>query len=233
MGAILPGNWLPLLPNGTSLGPRPAALADRYSALYKTFAEAWRVTSDSSLFDSIAGMPAPCVPAGWPATSGPCVVAESPPASAISLVAARALCGPIRLRQRRANCVFDLRATGHRGFARTYRLSERIEQSSTITVVSAPSDSSRPGKPITFGVVVVSKFTRGRPPRGQVHFLLNGKRVGDSLALDAQGRALWKAPILEPGSYVITAEFVPTRGSSSLRSSSAAVHHIVAGQQVR
>src|SRR5205809_7553963 len=53
MGAILPGNWLPLLPNGASLGPRPAAVADRYSALYKTFAEAWRVKPDRSLLDNI------------------------------------------------------------------------------------------------------------------------------------------------------------------------------------
>jgi hypothetical protein len=233
MGAILPGNWLPLLPDGTSLGQRPAAVPDRYTALYGTFAEAWRVKPANSLFDNISGMPQPCTPAGWPRTSGSCVSAQSPAATAIPAATVNQLCAPIRAKGRQTNCRFDLRATGDRGFARTYLLSERIEQASTTTIISAPADSSRPGKPITFAVTVLRKFSRGRAPTGQVQFLLNGEGVGELVALDAQGRALWKSPILRAGTYRIAAIYRPGRATGLLASSSAEVRHIIGGPQVR
>ena len=50
MGRIPPQTWLPLLPSGATVGPKPAALHDRYVALYETFADAWRVTDQTSLF---------------------------------------------------------------------------------------------------------------------------------------------------------------------------------------
>src|SRR5213078_1076760 len=51
MGAIAPGSWLPSLPNGLSIGPLPASLHQRYLDLYTRFADAWRVTDKTSLFD--------------------------------------------------------------------------------------------------------------------------------------------------------------------------------------
>jgi hypothetical protein len=56
MGFIPSGSWLPTLPDGSSMGPRPASLADRYDALNRKFADAWRVTKSTSLFDYAPGM---------------------------------------------------------------------------------------------------------------------------------------------------------------------------------
>lgn len=50
MGRIPENSWLPALPNGATVGPMPASLHDRYITLYRTFANAWRVTDSTSLF---------------------------------------------------------------------------------------------------------------------------------------------------------------------------------------
>lgn len=50
MGRIPGSSWLPRLPSGATVGPKPKSLHDRYIALYKTFANAWRVTDETSLF---------------------------------------------------------------------------------------------------------------------------------------------------------------------------------------
>jgi len=51
-GAIVKGSWLPALPDGTSMGPMPASLHDRYVDLYQKFGNAWRVTDKTSLFET-------------------------------------------------------------------------------------------------------------------------------------------------------------------------------------
>ena len=40
MGRIPPQTWLPLLPNGASVGPIPADMNERYATLYQVFANA-------------------------------------------------------------------------------------------------------------------------------------------------------------------------------------------------
>lgn len=55
MGEIPEGSWLPRLPDGTSLGPRPESLHDRYRYVYEKFGNAWRVNDDTSLFDYAPG----------------------------------------------------------------------------------------------------------------------------------------------------------------------------------
>jgi hypothetical protein len=50
MGDILQKSWLPTLPTGSTVGPKPASLPARYVALYQKFANAWRVTKQTSLF---------------------------------------------------------------------------------------------------------------------------------------------------------------------------------------
>jgi hypothetical protein len=54
-GKLPRGSWLPALPNGAALGPMPASLHDRYVELFGKFADAWRVTDKTSLFDYAPG----------------------------------------------------------------------------------------------------------------------------------------------------------------------------------
>jgi mono/diheme cytochrome c family protein len=136
MGAVAPNNWLPALPNGAQLGPRPSDLHQRHVDLYERFADAWRVRSNESLFDYAFGTstttytlrswpgenPTTCrVPAGTPGKP------TKPPAQPIPLATARLHCQGIADVARRTNCEQDVAVTGNGGFASTYTATERID----------------------------------------------------------------------------------------------------------
>ncbi len=134
MGAIAPGNWLPALPDGTLLGARPADIATRHATLYKRFADAWRVTETTSLFDYESGLsPGAFVAKDWPeAAPQVCRVPQLPgvpiattPPQPLPVAEAEKLCDPVVEAQRRKNCVADVTATGAREFAQTYLATER------------------------------------------------------------------------------------------------------------
>jgi subtilisin family serine protease len=134
IGAISPGSWLPALPNGSSLGPMPASMHQRYVDLYQKFADAWRVNNATSLFDYRAGTStASFTIRSWPTESGPCTVPRvprtprnpAPPAKPVDAAIAEQVCRPIRDRFMRADCVFDVTYTGETGFAKAYLVSER------------------------------------------------------------------------------------------------------------
>jgi hypothetical protein len=73
-------SWLPALPDGTSVGQLPPTLHQRYIDLYKTFAERWRVTAATSLFDYAPGTStATFTLDDWPPENPPCVAPGSPP----------------------------------------------------------------------------------------------------------------------------------------------------------
>jgi len=136
MGAIAPGNWLPALPDGRLLGPRPASVGQRYRDLYETFANAWRVTAATSLFEYEPGLSTAAFTVDtWPMESPTSCTAPSQPGGPLITKApavltqadAEKLCSAVTVADRRANCVLDVRATGERGIAETYVRTERIE----------------------------------------------------------------------------------------------------------
>ena len=132
MGTLARGSWLPALPDGTSLGVRPAALHDRYVTLYETFADAWRVSDTTSLFDYASGTStADFTRDSWPQESPPCVLPRERPAEPVAVEVAERACRRIADPDRRANCVFDVTVTGETGFAETYVLTERVEETET------------------------------------------------------------------------------------------------------
>ncbi|HEY0711853.1 MAG TPA: hypothetical protein VGF45_04210 [Polyangia bacterium] len=134
IGTIAPGNWLPRLPDGSFLGPRPAALSDRYEVLYKKFADAWRVTDATSLFEYAGGnstktytleewpryAPKSCeLPSGAP---GP----KAPPQKPLPVEVAKRYCANVVGEMRRENCTQDVMVTGEAGFAKVYLATEQI-----------------------------------------------------------------------------------------------------------
>lgn len=134
MGAIAPNNWLPALPDGTLLGPRPADLHQRYVDLYETFEKAWRVTDATSLFDYAPGMStASFTIEAWPVEEpktcdAPPVMAipkGPPPKEPLGVETARQICGDIRDKNRNLNCVQDVMVTAEPGFAKTYAQTEQ------------------------------------------------------------------------------------------------------------
>ncbi len=137
MGAIAPNNWLPALPDGTQLGPRPASLHQRYVDLYEKFEKAWRVTSATSLFDYAPGTStATFTIEKWPEENP--TLCDVPPTAGIppgpapqkplDERTAEQFCGNIADKNRRNNCIQDVMVTGETGFAKAYAETEQSER---------------------------------------------------------------------------------------------------------
>lgn len=220
MGDLAPGSWLPALPDGTSLGPKPVSEAQRFADLYQTFADAWRVTDATSLFDYAAGESAATFALKErPPKSGSCVIPEAPLAEPMAREEAVRVCSGVRDKNRNANCVFDVAITGHAGFAKAYLLSERIEAGATKTDLNVDGDRLPYGAPATI-VATVSRRAKGGEgsPAGSVRFFVDGKAASRSTRLDANGRAQITIPRLAPGRHRIEARFAPPRSSRDLPS---------------
>ena len=123
MGAITAGNWLPMLPDGTPMGLRPVSLNQRYVDLNQKFADAWRVTNVTSLFDYAPGTSTSTfTDRTWPPNRPPCVApgSSAPPQQPIEREKAVEICRKVKNKTMRDQCIFDVMVTGETGFARTY-----------------------------------------------------------------------------------------------------------------
>ncbi len=231
MGALASGSWLPALPDGTSLGPKPAALQQRYVDLYQKFADAWRVTNATSLFDYAQGTStATFTLASWPPESPPCVAPESPPTRPVNANVAQKLCAQIVDKNRKANCVFDVGITGESGFAKLYLVSQQIQAGATRITVNDDKDPTRHRDAVTFTATVALKAPGGKTiPTGKVQFTLNGVVTGDPVRLNAKGQATWKTSRLAVGNHRVVALYIPAKGSVFLASSSLDQPHTVSG----
>jgi hypothetical protein len=130
MGPVLAGDWLPRARNGASFGPRPAALHDRHIVLNQKFADSWRVTHTTSLFDYAAGTSTPnFTDKNWPPESGqPCRTSlpSPPPLKSMQPDLAKAACQGIRDKALLQDCIFDVTVMGDRSVARGYITLDRL-----------------------------------------------------------------------------------------------------------
>ena len=221
-GTIAGGSWLPALPDGASMGPMPASLPDRYTALYKTFADAWRVTDKDSLFDYARGTSTETFTLrDWPLERGPCVVPNTKPVEPASLVAAEEACRPIQDKISHANCIFDVRATGNLDFAETYGVVQRLQTNSTVTSVSSDQDPSQVGEWVTFTASVApgSSTVHGLPS-GAVQFLVDETKAGEPVELDSHNQATLQTSRLKAGRHLVAASYIPSDGGAFLPSTS-------------
>jgi subtilisin family serine protease len=232
LGVIKPGSWLPSLPDGSALGLRPPALHDRYVDLNETFADAWRVTDASSLFDYAAGTSTDTFTfQPWPLESPPCLIAGSgdPVAEPLDKTTAAELCRPIADKNARGNCTFDVMVTGEPGLVKVHATSQQIMAGATTVSLFDDKDPSRPGEAVTFSANVSRTARTGKPvvPTGHVQFVVDGLDFGDPVPLDRKGTARWTTAFDRPGSVSVTARYLPTAGSSLLPSSSLEEGHAV------
>jgi subtilisin family serine protease len=229
MGAIAPGSWLPALPNGTSMGPMPASLHQRYIDLNQKFADAWRVTNKTSLFDYAPGTStATFTLPSWPRESPPCVLPETPPVKPLDPQIAKRLCRGIVDKDMNADCVFDVTVTGERGFAATYLLTQQVKTGSTTTTVNDDKDPTQPGEAVRFTATVELTMSRGRQvPLGNVKFYVDDEKVGIAVKLDSNGQARWKTKHLSVGKHRVAARYFPSKGSVFLASISRDKTHTV------
>ena len=146
LGPITPGNMgVPALPDGTQL-PAAPDFDTRHSILYGQFADAWRVTDASSLFDYDPGKStASYTDHNFPSDADDAALTTalaSPDPS--QQAAAQSACAGVTDADLLSDCEFDVYATGDDGFAQQYQATEDLYDSG-ISAASAP--------PATFGPV--------------------------------------------------------------------------------
>ena len=118
---VPPGAALPPLPDGKTM-PYGAPAADEYEFRYGPFAQAWRVTDQSSLFDYDAGKStASYTVAGFIPELGSARPLVLDP---VARASAESACGSVSQVELRNACVFDVTVTGQHGFVSGYRAAE-------------------------------------------------------------------------------------------------------------
>jgi lysyl endopeptidase len=227
MGSIVPDSWLPALPDGSSMGPLPSSLHQRYIDLYQKFGEAWRVTDETSLFDYAPGNSTKTFTMrAWPLENPPCVIPETEPVKPMSKLVAERACRGLKDKAAFKNCVFDVMVTGETGFAKTYLASQHVLAVSTKTTVTDDENPTQVGEWVTFTATVAALRSKS-VPAGTVQFILDGAKVGGPVKLDSRGRATWETSRLKVGNHRVAAIFTPRQGSDFLASTSPKKLHTV------
>lgn len=131
MGPVLAGDWLPRAPDGASFGAKPAALAARHVVLNQKFANAWRVSNTTTLFDYAVGTStANFTDVNWPPESGkPCLTTLSsrPPLKRMQPELAKTACRGIKDEGLLANCLFDVTVMGDAEVAKGYLRADKLK----------------------------------------------------------------------------------------------------------
>jgi hypothetical protein len=145
LGPITPGNLgVPALPDGTILPAAPDAHT-RFVQVYGPFADAWRVTDATSLFDYGPGQStATFTDRTFPNEAAETALASFSPDA---LAAAESACANVTNPELQPECIFDVAATGDAGFADQYVAQQDLYDSGIATPPPAsPSPSaSSPG----------------------------------------------------------------------------------------
>jgi FtsP/CotA-like multicopper oxidase with cupredoxin domain len=215
MGTIPPDSWLPALPTGASVGPMPVSLHDRHDVLYRTFANAWRVTEETSLFVYEPGMSTKSfTDEDWPALQPPCtlrpqfhVPGANPASSNIPIRTAQKMCRLVTEDDLHRDCVFDVATTGDEEFARAYLLEQDLKRRASSVQILADKPDSRPGEEVTVTATVLQLADESPTRTGTVTFLVDGKQAGKHIRLDKRGRASLVVGHLELGRHSVRAVY--------------------------
>lgn len=242
MGTISEGTWLPALPSGATVGPMPKSLPERYVALYRTFANAWRLTEQTSLFlYAPRTFTATFTDEDWPhpppteRTHADVTCKLKPGFQAalksidkgIDVADARRICANVTLDDLHDACVFDVASTGDPAFAKGYVIAQDLRlHSSGVDIASdrlLTCDEQ--------GVVVtatVASLLAGRPvPTGRVAFLVDGIQQDDTVELDPDGRASFTIKKLPIGEHLMRASYI-SDGHYHSSSSPNLIHTVIA-----
>jgi len=180
------------------------------------------VTNKDSLFDYAPGTSTDTFTMkNWPLEKQPCIVPETKRVEPASLEVAEAACRRVMVADRRADCIFDVRATGNPDFAKIYLVAQRLLADSTATSLTADVDPSQAGEWVSFSATVVANSTTAfGVPSGTVQFAVDGANASEPVTVDARGRATWATSALKVGTHRVTASYLPGADSVFLPSTS-------------
>lgn len=226
MGSIPQSSWLPALPSGATVGPMPATLHDRYVALYRTFANAWRLTDETSLFVYAPGTSTKTfTDEDWPAEKPPCklkpqfqVPGANPNPKGIPVEKAKQICAGVTIADLHRDCVFDVATTGDADLARAYLIEQELRLRACAVQISADKARTRGGEPLAITGTVLPLRHDSATPTGEITFIVDGRAAGPPVKLDERGRASFTTDSLKGGVHKIRAAYVG-RGKESYDSS--------------
>ena len=231
MGRIPASTWLPLLPSGASVGPKPAGLPERYTALYRTFADAWRLTDQTSLFVYAPGTSTKTfTDRDWPAEKPPCklkpefqIPGANPPQVGIKPEVAERICKPVTVDDLHRSCVFDVATTGDKTLVAGYLAAQEIRLKGTAVQIVADKNRTEPGEAVVV-TATVTALTKGRPtPTGSITFLVDDVQAEAPVELDKDGQASLKTESLSKGVRRIRALYAPSGKNDFFHKSSSPV----------
>lgn len=133
MGHIHAAEWLPRAPDGSSFGPKPALLPDRHTLLNHKFADAWRVSGSTSLFDYAPGTTtADFTDTNWPSASGQSCTNTTvggvvPKVKRPRPDLAKKSCRGIQDKAIYGNCIFDVTVMGDAIAAKGHRRADVLK----------------------------------------------------------------------------------------------------------
>ena len=206
---------IPALPDGSTL-PAPANHDEHYQELYGTFAPAWRVTADDTLFDYDEGQTTDSYTvADFPPQTAPVDVSEVP---ADQLAAASQTCSAVTDSDLAEQCAFDVAVTGDSGFVTTYVMTDELQSQGTASLSEPPpaGPGATPTPPSTAGPLpsginfvadkIVAVSSRVLGPNGRLYALVASTDVAfgevkySLLAIDpATGQIVQHADSHGPG----------------------------------
>jgi hypothetical protein len=229
MGFIPKDSWLPRLRDGGSVGPMPASLRDRYVTLYKTFADSWRVTDETSLFVYEPGTSTKAfTDPDWPAERAPCDLKPEFQVPGVGVLEgmpipeAEMICKVVTTEDLYKNCVFDVATTGDPIFAAGYRFAQDLRLYGTSVRIEgyrpasrqdrSPSPttdepSARPDSSLVVTATVTPLTPERSVPTGTVIFYVDGMPMSRPVDLDARGRAQITLTRLKTGEHEIRAMY--------------------------
>jgi hypothetical protein len=161
LGTIVPGGMgVPALPDGTRL-PVATDRHQRNAVLYGRYADAWRVTDTTTLFDYDAGKTtATYTQKGFPADTADVTFSDL---TAEQRAAGGTACVAITDQQLNDACVFDVGVSGQSGFSDSYVAIQGLYDSGIAATSGSPapqaqsSETPLPGK--VAGALAVMKTT--------------------------------------------------------------------------
>ena len=240
MGSIHKGTWLPNLPSGATVGSMPASLHERYIALYRTFADAWRVTDQTSMFVYTPWKStATFTDRDWPPQKPPCTGLKpgfqkpvTPIRENIPIATAERICKGVTMKDLHDNCVFDVATTGDETLAKGYLIAQDLRRRGTAVQIIGDKPQTRPGEPLTVTATVLPKTSEKWSPAGTIRFVIDGAPMKESVKIDARGRAKATVTALKAGEHKIRADYTPARGDNAYYPSSSPnlLHRVASGR---
>jgi FtsP/CotA-like multicopper oxidase with cupredoxin domain len=227
MGRIHRGTWLPNLPSGATVGPMPVDLHERFVTLYRTYADAWRVTDQTSMFVYLPwSSTAKFTDRDWPHEKPPCTLKPQfeKPATAIlkniAIEKAKRICKDVTDEDLHDNCVFDVATTGDETFVKGYLVAQELRHTGSVVQIVGDKPRTRPGESLVVTATVLP-LTPGRPiPTGSITFLIDDVAAEKPIDLDKEGRASLKTQDLGAGVHRIRALYTPSGEKSAYQGSS-------------